>query len=51
MGKSNWNENGFSDSLFNDMRFYNKSVNQTEIIELMNFNFGLKCIFNPPYTV
>ena len=41
IGKSNWAENGFSESLLDDLRFYNKSLNQTEIIELMNFNFGL----------
>ena len=42
IGKSNWAENGFSDSLLDDLRFYNKSLNPTEIIELMNSNFGLE---------
>ena len=37
IGKSNWDCDGFSDSLLDDLRFYNKSLNQTEIIDLMNF--------------
>ena len=42
IGKSHWAADGFSDSLLDDLRFYNKSLNQTEIIDLMNFNFGLE---------
>ena len=42
IGKSNWAADGFSDSLLDDLRFYNKSLNLTEIIELMNFHFGLE---------
>jgi hypothetical protein len=33
---------GTSSSYFDDLRFYNKSLTQSEIIELMNFNYGRK---------
>ena len=38
IGKSNWAADGFSDSLLDDLRFYNTSLNQTEIMDIMNFN-------------
>ena len=38
IGKSDFAHDGFSDSLLDDLRFYNKSLNQTEIIDLMNNN-------------
>jgi len=38
VGKSNWNGDGYSYSLLDDLRFYNKSLTQTEIIDLMNRN-------------
>ena len=34
IGKSHWDHDGFSDSLLDDLRFYNKSLNQAEIIDL-----------------
>ena len=36
VGKSNWANNGFSSSFLDDLRFYNKSLSQSEINELMN---------------
>jgi hypothetical protein len=38
VGKSNWYGDGYSYSLLDDLRFYNKSLTQTEIIDLMNQN-------------
>ena len=39
IGKSNWASNGYSDSYLDDLRFYNKSLTQEEIInEIMNVN-------------
>jgi hypothetical protein len=38
IGKSNWHGDGYSYSLLDDLRFYNKSLTQTEIIDLMNQN-------------
>jgi hypothetical protein len=37
VGKSNWND-GYSNSILDDLRIYNKSLNQSEIIEIMNQN-------------
>ena len=37
IGKSNWND-GYSSSHLDDLRFYNKCLNQLEIIDLMNEN-------------
>ena len=37
IGKSNWND-GYSSSYLDDLRFYNKSLTQTEIIQLMSLN-------------
>jgi hypothetical protein len=39
IGKSNWPDNGYSSSYLDDLRFYNKSLTQDEIIELMNSQF------------
>jgi len=38
IGKSNWPANGYSWSFLDDLRFYNKSLIQAEILELMNQN-------------
>ena len=38
IGKSNWAGDGYSFSFLDDLRFYNKSLSQTEILELMNSN-------------
>jgi hypothetical protein len=38
IGKSNWELDGNSSSIVDDLRFYNKSLSQIEIIELMNIN-------------
>ena len=38
IGKSNWQEDGNSSSILDDLRFYNKSLSQIEILELMNRN-------------
>jgi hypothetical protein len=38
VGKSNWIENGYSYSFIDDLRFYNKSLTQSQIIELMFAN-------------
>jgi hypothetical protein len=37
-GRSNWYGNGYSWSIMDDLRFYNKSLIQAEILELMNYN-------------
>jgi hypothetical protein len=36
IGKSNWPENGYTHSYLDDLRFYNKSLTQKEISEIMN---------------
>jgi hypothetical protein len=36
IGKGNWAGDGFSSSYLDDLRFYNKSLTQTEIQQLMN---------------
>ena len=41
IGKSNW-PNGFSSSYLDDLRFYNKSLNENEILELFNQNQSSK---------
>jgi hypothetical protein len=38
IGKSNDPSNGFSSSYLDDLRFYNKCLNQKEILDLMNKN-------------
>ena len=38
IGKSNWQGDGYSSSILDDLRFYNKSLSQIEILELMNRN-------------
>jgi hypothetical protein len=38
IGKSAWNTDGYSISYLDYLRFYNKSLTQEEIIELMNFH-------------
>ena len=45
IGKSNWAGDGYSDSYLDDLRFYNKSLSQSEIIHLLNYNNGNSCIF------
>jgi hypothetical protein len=38
IGKSNWLTDGYSSSYLDDLRFFNKSLNQEEIIQLMKQN-------------
>ena len=38
VGKSNWPSDGYSYSYLDELRFYNKSLTQTEIVSLMNQN-------------
>jgi hypothetical protein len=38
IGKSNWAHDGNSSSYLDDLRFYNKSLTQEEILELMNYS-------------
>ena len=38
IGRSNWIEDGFSSSYLDELRFYNKSLSQVQILELMNQN-------------
>jgi hypothetical protein len=38
IGKSNWVADGYSNSIIDELRFYNKSLTQKEIIQLMNQN-------------
>ncbi len=44
IGRSNWPD-GYSSSYLDDLRFYNKSLNQEEIIQLMNYNGTCKLLF------
>jgi len=37
IGKSNWAQDEYSNSYLDDLRFYNKSLTQEEILELMNY--------------
>jgi hypothetical protein len=46
IGKSNWYDDGYSNSYLDDLRFYNKSLTQEEIIELMNYNQNEKSLFS-----
>ena len=46
IGKSSDPSNGYSHSVFDDLRFYNKSLSQNEILELMNYNETSKTPFN-----
>jgi hypothetical protein len=41
IGKSNWAQDGFSYSIIDDLRFYKKSLTQTEILCLMNSNSSI----------
>ena len=45
IGKSNWPTDGFSSSYLDDLRFYNKSLNSNEILELFNHNQSSKINF------
>ncbi len=38
IGRSAWASDGYSSSYLDDLRFYNKSLTQEEILELMNYN-------------
>ena len=38
IGKSNWAGDGYSYSYLDDLRFYNKSLTQTDLTEIMNQN-------------
>jgi hypothetical protein len=38
IGKSNWQGDGFSYSYLDDLRIYNKSLSQEELIQIMNQN-------------
>ncbi len=54
VGKSNWaaaHGDGFSNSYLDDLRFYNKSLTQSEIIQLMNQNSISKKKFCLPLLV
>ena len=46
-GKSNWQGDGFSWSYLDDIRFYNISLNQSQIIDLMNdtSNSFVACLY------
>jgi hypothetical protein len=44
VGKSNWANNGFSSCYLDDLRFYNKSLSQSEINEVMNDSILSKSI-------
>jgi hypothetical protein len=44
IGKSSW-PNGYSASYLDDLRFYNKSLNQEEILQLMNQNGTCEFLF------
>jgi len=48
IGQSNWVDygDGYSSSLLDDLRFYSKSLSQTEIIQLMNFQSSYLSLFN-----
>ena len=46
IGKSNWNVDGYSHSYLDDLRFYNKSLTQEEIIELMNYSKSKTNLFS-----
>ena len=35
IGKSNWDSQGFSDSYLDDLRFYNQSLTQSDILEIL----------------
>jgi hypothetical protein len=45
IGKSNWASDGYTSSHLDDLRFYNKSLNQDEVVELMNQYKPSKKIF------
>ena len=38
IGKSNWNDDGYSSSYFDDLRFYNISLTQLQLIDIMVSN-------------
>jgi hypothetical protein len=38
IGKSHWSQDGYSHSIFDDLRFYNKSLTQAELLEVMKQN-------------
>jgi hypothetical protein len=42
VGRSNWVADGFSSSILDDLRFYNKSLSQNDIVELMNMSCEYK---------
>jgi hypothetical protein len=46
IGKSAWPGDGYSSSYLEDLRFYNKSLTQEEIIELMNFHQNVTSEFS-----
>ena len=37
IGKSNWNSDGFSSSILDDLRFYNRALTDSEVTQLMNY--------------
>ena len=41
IGKSNWAQDGYSYSIIDDLRLYKKSLNQTDILCLMNTNYSM----------
>jgi hypothetical protein len=52
IGKSNWASNGYSFSYLDDLRFYNRSLTQEEIVELMNYyHNGTSLCFLNTYTI
>jgi hypothetical protein len=48
-GKSNWPNNGVSSSYLDEIRFYNISLTQTQIIDLMNENGQINSFSACPY--
>jgi hypothetical protein len=46
IGKSNWAQDGYSHSYLDDLRFYNKSLTQEEIIELINYRKSKTNLFS-----
>jgi hypothetical protein len=46
IGKSNWAQDGYSHSYLDDLRFYNKSLTQEEILELINYSKSKTNLFS-----
>jgi hypothetical protein len=46
IGKSAWSGNEYSHSYLDDLRFYNKSLSQEEILELINYDQNITSLFS-----